>query len=344
MPTPHLGLKNDFVPLDLLPAAWLNAVAEHLDAALPAGRAAVELTGETELILSAAQYGCLLLELTGTLAEPAAVVLPHQAGRCWLVRNLTAGGHAVTVRGGTGTGVAVPPGALAPVLTDGSDFRGAGAALTAAGLLAAAAGPAPGQQHTLPAVAADTVVLAAAAQSLAGKTLAAPRVQTGLLDTAGNTLLAVAPQASAVNHVELRNAAAGAAPRLAAAGADATCPLELQPGGSAPVRVAGALQVTGALDHDGSTAGFFGVPPAARPAALTRGYTTADRTLGAYTPDPQNSAYGGLPDGEAGTPYASVADLNALRAAVENLRQFTEDAVQLLNAVVSDLQSLGLEQ
>ena len=42
-------------------------------------------------------------------------------------------------------------------------------------------------------------------------------------------------------------------------------------------------------------------------------------------------------DGEA-----KLADLNALRTAYENLRAFTEDAVQLLNYAVDKLQANGL--
>jgi len=90
--------------------------------------------------------------------------------------------------------------------------------------------------------------------------------------------------------------------------------------------------------------GFFAVTPVARAAALTQAYATADRTLSAYTSDPESSAYTGIDNAQAGTPYAQLTDLNALRTAYENLRAFAEDLAQFVNALVDDLQSYGLEQ
>lgn len=105
------------------------------------------------------------------------------------------------------------------------------------------------------------------------------------------------------------------------------------------VTVEAGLLVHNALRHDGSTAGFFGVTPASRPSALVQTYSTADRTLGAYTANAQGTAYTGATDGEA-----KLADLNALRVAYENLRAFVEDLAQHHNALVDDLQALGLER
>lgn len=95
---------------------------------------------------------------------------------------------------------------------------------------------------------------------------------------------------------------------------------------------------------DGTGIGFFGVTPVARPAAYTQTYSTADRTLSAYSPDAESSAYTGLDNTAAGTPYAQLADLNALRTAYENLRAFTEDLAQLVNAMLDDDQAIGLKQ
>jgi hypothetical protein len=82
---------------------------------------------------------------------------------------------------------------------------------------------------------------------------------------------------------------------------------------------------------------FWGATPVARPSAYTQTYSTADKTLGAYTSDPESSAYTGAADGEA-----KLADLNSLRVAYENLRAFTEDLAAFTNAVVDDLQTVGL--
>lgn len=88
-----------------------------------------------------------------------------------------------------------------------------------------------------------------------------------------------------------------------------------------------------------ATIGFYGVTPVTRPTAYTQTYSTADRTLGAYTADDESVAYTGAADGEA-----QLADLNALRTAYENLRAFVEDIAQMLNSVTDDLQSVGLLQ
>lgn len=82
---------------------------------------------------------------------------------------------------------------------------------------------------------------------------------------------------------------------------------------------------------------FFNATPVVQPSAYTQTYSTADKTLSAYTSDPESSAYTGAADGEA-----KLADLNALRVAYENLRVFAEDLAAFVNSVVDDLQALGL--
>lgn len=114
--------------------------------------------------------------------------------------------------------------------------------------------------------------------------------------------------------------------------------------GTASLKTAGAAIIGGDLDHDGGNVGFYNITPVARPSAITQTYNTADRTLGAYTADDESSAYTGIDNAQAGTVYAQVADLNALRTAYETLRAFVEDGIQLLNSVVDDLQANGLEQ
>jgi|SRR6187549_1458877 len=66
----------------------------------------------------------------------------------------------------------------------------------------------------------------------------------------------------------------------------------------------------------------------------------AARPLPAYTPNTQSTAYvGGLLNLlDAGR----VADLNALRVAVENQRVYTEAVAQNVNALRADLTALGL--
>jgi len=90
--------------------------------------------------------------------------------------------------------------------------------------------------------------------------------------------------------------------------------------------------------------GFFGATPVVRATALTQTYSTADRTLSAYTADDESVAYTGIDNLQAGTVYGQVADVNALRVAYENLRALTEDLAAFVNALVDDMQGYGLEQ
>lgn len=108
--------------------------------------------------------------------------------------------------------------------------------------------------------------------------------------------------------------------------------------------VAGAFTVAGALNVSGALASLNG--QALPLAAYTQAYASADRTLGAYTPDAESGAYtgdgGGIGGVSAAANLAKLADLNALRAAVENLRSFTEDLAAVVNSHTDDLQSLGI--
>ncbi len=100
-----------------------------------------------------------------------------------------------------------------------------------------------------------------------------------------------------------------------------------------PPPAAGGPDLSGPL-------GFFGASPTTRPGSYTSGYTSWNRTEASYTPNSQSSACtGGLLDL---LQAARLSDLNALRVAVENLRVFSESAVQQHNALVNDLKTLGL--
>lgn len=88
--------------------------------------------------------------------------------------------------------------------------------------------------------------------------------------------------------------------------------------------------------------GFWNASPVPRPGPYTQVYTTSSRTLGAYAPVVETTAFVGISSGQPGSPYAQAADLNNLRAAYENLRQLAENTAQVLNALIDDLQSAGL--
>lgn len=88
--------------------------------------------------------------------------------------------------------------------------------------------------------------------------------------------------------------------------------------------------------------GFWGATPVARTTGYTQTYATASRTHAAYTADAENVAYTGIDNAQAGTVYATVADLNALRVAYENLRAAVESAKNVLNQVIDDMQTYGI--
>lgn len=89
---------------------------------------------------------------------------------------------------------------------------------------------------------------------------------------------------------------------------------------------------------------FFGVTAVVRASAYTQTYSTADKTIAAYTADDESVAYTGIDNAQVGSVYAQLSDLNALRTAYENLRGLSEDIAQALNAVIDDLQAYGLAQ
>lgn len=88
--------------------------------------------------------------------------------------------------------------------------------------------------------------------------------------------------------------------------------------------------------------GFFGATPIVKGVTLVQTYATADVTLGAYTADAETVAYTGFDNTEAGAVFAKLTDINDLRVAYENLRLFTEDLAQFVNALTDKVQALGL--
>ena len=77
---------------------------------------------------------------------------------------------------------------------------------------------------------------------------------------------------------------------------------------------------------------------AAAGTAFTQTYATADPTLGAFTSSVIGSM-SGIDNAQAGTPYATLTDLNNLRAAVMTLQTWTTDVAQMLNSVIDSLQT-----
>lgn len=299
MATTVLGLRDNYADPSTIDADDLNALATNLEW-VACGYIPLDVSGNTDVELTAAQYETNVLDLVGTLTGNISVEFPAHAGRRWLVHNGTSGAFTLTVKVAGQTGVTITQGFAALVAGDGTDLVRRGPDVSTGGALV----------------------------------VTSPRIVTSVLDSNGNELFRFTATASAVNEFTLANAATGAGPVLEATGDDTNIDCTVRGKGS------GGVQIS----RSGGKLAFFGATLVARAAALTQTYATADRTLSAYTADNESGAYTGIDNAQGGTPYAQLTDLNALRAAYENLRALTEDLAQFVNALVDDLQAYGLEQ
>lgn len=103
----------------------------------------------------------------------------------------------------------------------------------------------------------------------------------------------------------------------------------------------GDCAVDANLQHKGSKVGFYGVAATERASAYTQTYSTSDKTHAnptatavATTAATATSPYG----------YTTAAQADAIVAAINALITDLADVKQLVNAVIDDLQSLGLVQ
>lgn len=106
------------------------------------------------------------------------------------------------------------------------------------------------------------------------------------------------------------------------------------------IGVQAGANIVGALNHDGSTVGLYGVTPAARPSAYTQTYATATRTHS----NPTASAVA-TTAATSTSPFGyAEAQANAIVAAVNALIVDVANVKQVLNSVIDDDQTLGLKQ
>ena len=84
--------------------------------------------------------------------------------------------------------------------------------------------------------------------------------------------------------------------------------------------------------------GFYGIAPAARPAALVQTYATAERTHAT----PTAAAVGAFTGGIVG--FLDAAERDNLRTQINALQTDHLDLAQFVNALVDDMQLNGLEQ
>lgn len=112
--------------------------------------------------------------------------------------------------------------------------------------------------------------------------------------------------------------------------------------------IGGDAEIDGALNHDGTTVGFYGVAPATRPTAYTQTYSTADKTHAAPTAAALTVADGaGTNDGTIGAITGDASVIAAVQELADQINKLIvdhADTKQLVNSVIDDLQTLGLLQ
>lgn len=119
---------------------------------------------------------------------------------------------------------------------------------------------------------------------------------------------------------------------------------------SAKATFSAEVEIDGALNHDGSTAGFFAGTPATQPTAYTQTYSTASKTH-------ENPTAVDFTDNSGGTASDTIAAItgggagceDATKNAIASLARQSDRLVvdvanvkQVLNQVIDDLQSLSL--
>lgn len=123
--------------------------------------------------------------------------------------------------------------------------------------------------------------------------------------------------------------------------------------GNVPTRqmslnAAGELEIEGAINHDGSTVGLFGVTPASRPSAYTQTYATASKTHSNPTAAALTVTDGaGTNDNTIGAITADASVIAAVQELSDEVNKLVTDLAntkQVLNSVIDDDQILGLKQ
>jgi len=89
--------------------------------------ASIDVAGDADVTLTAAEYENGILEFTGLLTDDINVIVPLTAGLQWIVFNNTTvtSSDTLTVKGSTGTGVAVANTRKVILYTNGSEVYAA---------------------------------------------------------------------------------------------------------------------------------------------------------------------------------------------------------------------------
>ena len=116
------------------------------------------------------------------------------------------------------------------------------------------------------------------------------------------------------------------------------------------VTVYNDLEIDGAINHDGTTVGFYAVAPVTRPSAFTQTYSTATRTHASPTAAALTDSSGGTADQTVAAVSGSGADIDInnnfaeLADEVNKLITDLANTKQVVNQMLDDLQANGLLQ
>lgn len=78
---------------------------------------------DADYTLSATEMECPILEVAGTLTADRNIIAPLTAGAEYKVFNNTTGGHNLTIKAASGTGIAIAAGKRAIVYCDGTNYE-----------------------------------------------------------------------------------------------------------------------------------------------------------------------------------------------------------------------------
>ncbi|RWA55356.1 hypothetical protein AU476_07560 [Cupriavidus sp. UYMSc13B] len=110
-----------------LEAGETKAFLGELARSFQTGRLSKDVSGGADVTLTAAEANNQVLNLTGTLTANINVIVPLGTNpRAWIVTNNTTGSFTATIKGATGTGVAVAQGGVpAQLYQDGTNVKAA---------------------------------------------------------------------------------------------------------------------------------------------------------------------------------------------------------------------------
>ena len=180
---------------------------------------AVSDSGDTDLSVSDGSTGATLshriIEFTGSLTGARNVTIPIDVQQFYILKNSTSGSQNVVFKyvSGSGDSVTVAPGAVKLVYATAND-------------------------GTNPDIDDCGFITASSTDNLTNKALTAPKIADAgfIADANGNEQIIFQTTASAVNELEVTNAATGNNPAIAASGGDTNVGLEFSTKGTGTIK------------------------------------------------------------------------------------------------------------